>query len=33
MEEHKVSALVIVDHENKPTGVIHLHDILKAGVA
>lgn len=33
MEQHKVSALVVIDGENKPQGVIHLHDILKAGVA
>lgn len=33
MEQHKVSALVIINKDNMPEGVIHLHDILKAGVA
>ncbi len=33
MEEHSITALVVVDAENIPVGVVHLHDILKAGVA
>jgi arabinose-5-phosphate isomerase len=33
MEEHSITALVVVDTERRPVGVIHLHDILKAGVA
>ena len=33
MEEHSITALVVVDAEMRPVGVIHLHDILKAGVA
>jgi arabinose-5-phosphate isomerase len=33
MEEHAITALVVVDTEMRPVGVIHLHDILKAGVA
>ncbi|MEP5764806.1 MAG: KpsF/GutQ family sugar-phosphate isomerase [Halieaceae bacterium] len=33
MEEHAISALVAVDEERRPLGVVHLHDILKAGVA
>jgi arabinose-5-phosphate isomerase len=33
MEEHTISALVVVDERNRPVGVVHLHDILKAGVA
>jgi len=33
MEEHAISALVAVDDEQRPVGVVHLHDILKAGVA
>jgi len=32
MEERKITALVVVDENNHPTGVIHLHDILRAGV-
>ena len=33
MEEHTITALVVVDGKRVPVGVIHLHDILKAGVA
>jgi arabinose-5-phosphate isomerase len=33
MEEHSITALVVVDTEMRPVGVVHLHDILKAGVA
>lgn len=32
MEERKITALVVVDENNHPAGVIHLHDILRAGV-
>lgn len=32
MEERKVTALVVVDKMDHPVGVIHLHDILRAGV-
>jgi arabinose-5-phosphate isomerase len=33
MEESKITALVVVDHGHRPTGVIHLHDLLRAGIA
>ena len=33
METHKITALIVVDEKNKPIGVVHLHDILRAGVA
>jgi arabinose-5-phosphate isomerase len=33
MEDNKITVLVAVDSENKPVGVIHTHDLLKAGVA
>jgi arabinose-5-phosphate isomerase len=33
MEESKITALVVQDEKSHPIGVIHLHDILKAGVA
>lgn len=33
MEEKKISVLVVTDTQNNPIGAIHLHDILKAGVA
>lgn len=32
MEKHSITALIIVDTEGKTEGIIHLHDILKAGV-
>lgn len=32
MEENKITALVVVDEDNHPIGVVHLHDILRAGV-
>jgi len=33
IEERKITALVVVDEDNRPTGVIHLHDLLRAGIA
>lgn len=33
MEKYSITALAVVDNENKPVGVIHIHDLLKAGVA
>lgn len=32
MQKHSITALVVVDAENKPTSVVHLHDLLRAGV-
>ncbi|MEO0306146.1 MAG: CBS domain-containing protein, partial [candidate division WOR-3 bacterium] len=32
MEEYKITALIVVDEANKPIGVIHLHDLMKANV-
>ncbi len=32
MEEHKITVLIVVDKEEKPIGIIHMHDILRAGV-
>lgn len=32
MQKHSITALVLIDEENKPQGVVHLHDLLKAGV-
>ncbi len=32
MEDMKITAVVAVDETNKPTGVLHMHDILRAGV-
>ncbi len=33
MEERKITALIVVDESNHPVGVLHLHDILRSGVA
>lgn len=32
MQDLSITSLVIVNNQNIPTGVIHMHDILKAGV-
>jgi len=32
MEQHKVAALVVVDDDGRAVGVIHLQDLLRAGV-
>ena len=32
MQKHSITSLVIVDEHNKPSGVVHLHDLLRAGV-
>jgi arabinose-5-phosphate isomerase len=33
MEERKITSLVVVDEVRRPTGLIHLHDLLRAGIA
>jgi len=33
MEAKSITALVVVDEKNQVCGIVHLHDILKAGVA
>ncbi len=32
MEKYSISSLIITNENKNPTGIIHLHDILKAGV-
>ncbi len=32
MEQHAITSLLIVDEAERPEGVIHLHDLLRAGV-
>lgn len=32
MQKHSITALVVVDEQNRPSGVVHLHDLLRAGV-
>ena len=33
MEKYSITALAVVDDNNYPVGVIHVHDLLRAGVA
>ena len=33
MEKYSITALAVVDANNSPIGVIHVHDLLRAGVA
>jgi arabinose-5-phosphate isomerase len=33
MEEHSITALVVLDDNRVPVGTLHLHDLLRAGVA
>jgi len=33
MEKFSITSLVVVDTNNKPLGLLHIHDLLKAGVA
>ncbi len=32
MEDHKISALVVVDDNDRPVGALNMHDLLRAGV-
>ncbi len=32
LEDHAITSLVIADDKGRPIGVIHIHDILKAGI-
>jgi len=32
MDDHKISVLVVVDGEDRPVGVLHIHDLTRAGV-
>jgi arabinose-5-phosphate isomerase len=32
MERHAITSLFVVDDDGRPTGVVHLHDLLRAGV-
>jgi len=33
MEKYSITSLIIVNPDNTPAGIIHIHDLLKAGVA
>lgn len=33
MEENLITVLFVVDEQQKPAGIVHLHDLLKAGIS
>jgi len=33
MEDNKITVLIVIDEENKPVGIIHIHDIMRGEVA
>jgi arabinose-5-phosphate isomerase len=33
METYSITTLLSVDGENKPTGIIHMHDLIRRGLA
>lgn len=33
MEKHSITSLAVCDNESRPIGIVHVHDLLKAGVA
>ena len=32
MENYKITSLIVVDNENKPIGILHLHDLVNLGL-
>jgi arabinose-5-phosphate isomerase len=32
MEDQGITALLVVDDERRPVGVLHLHDLMRAGI-
>ena len=32
MQKHSITSLIVADEDNRPAAVLHLHDLLKAGV-
>lgn len=32
MENYNITTLIIIDEENNPTGIVHLHDLIKLGL-
>jgi arabinose-5-phosphate isomerase len=32
METHNITQLIIVDKDNRPVGMVHLHELVKAGL-
>lgn len=32
MEKHGITALIVVDNDEKPVGIVHLHDLMREGI-
>jgi arabinose-5-phosphate isomerase len=33
LEQYQIGALIVIDDDNKPAGLVHFHDLLRIGVA
>jgi arabinose-5-phosphate isomerase len=33
LNEYSIGALLVVNDDNQPIGIVHFHDLLRAGVA
>jgi arabinose-5-phosphate isomerase len=33
LNKHSIGALIVVDDDNRPVGLMHFHDLLRIGVA
>jgi arabinose-5-phosphate isomerase len=33
MESYKITQIIVVDEQNIPVGVVHLHDLVNAGLS
>lgn len=33
LEQHSISALIVIDEDQRPQGIVHFHDLLRIGVA
>jgi arabinose-5-phosphate isomerase len=33
LEQHSISALIVIDEDHRPQGIVHFHDLLRIGVA
>ncbi|HRH77232.1 MAG TPA: CBS domain-containing protein [Cellvibrionaceae bacterium] len=32
MEQHRITSLIVVDQQQHPVGVLHMHHLIKAGL-
>jgi arabinose-5-phosphate isomerase len=33
LNQHNISALIVIDEDRRPIGLVHFHDLLRIGVA